>query len=59
MCVCVCVCVCGLLVDEPDPPSACNPNPCENGGSCIHEGSRYKCVCDGGFVGRNCENGKF
>ena len=39
---------------------SCNPNPCENGGTCKRndDDSGYKCQCKGGFSGTNCEDGK-
>ncbi|XP_069374181.1 uncharacterized protein [Paralichthys olivaceus] len=36
------------------PESACEPNPCQNGGSCIQGERRYRCSCPDGFTGRFC-----
>ena len=41
------------------PSDPCDPNPCQNGGSCIREGSRVKCVCADGYTGRRCESGNY
>ena len=32
----------------------CDPNPCENGGSCEDLINDYICHCTSGHVGRNC-----
>lgn len=37
------------------PDHICKPNPCHNGGSCIEEGSSYRCVCQVGNHGERCE----
>ncbi|KAM9837931.1 hyaluronan-binding protein 2 [Aulostomus maculatus] len=37
------------------PASACEPNPCQNGGSCIKGKRRLRCACPDGFTGRFCE----
>ncbi|XP_041819306.1 hyaluronan-binding protein 2-like [Chelmon rostratus] len=37
------------------PPSPCEPNPCQNGGSCSKGNSRLRCACPDGFTGRFCE----
>ena len=34
----------------------CAPKPCLNGGSCIDGINSYKCKCEPGFDGKNCEN---
>ena len=37
----------------------CDPNPCQNGGTCNDGINSYKCECVSGFNGTNCENGNF
>ena len=34
----------------------CNPNPCENGGTCSEFGNHFECSCVGDFSGQICEN---
>ncbi|XP_068707230.1 fibropellin-1-like [Montipora foliosa] len=38
----------------------CQPNPCENGGTCNrgHGGKLFECVCKEGFTGNKCEVSK-
>lgn len=38
--------------------SACVPNPCDNGGTCIKWSDSFTCTCASGYNGVNCENGK-
>ena len=39
---------------------ACDPNPCNNGGTCINAtGELYTCECAHGFFGINCANGMY
>jgi len=38
--------------EEIDP---CNPNPCQNGGTCTDTGSIAECVCIDGYTGPTCE----
>ncbi|XP_046863423.1 delta-like protein 4 [Xenia sp. Carnegie-2017] len=33
----------------------CDHSPCKNGGSCVVDGSSYKCTCPPDFIGINCE----
>lgn len=45
---------------EPEQPApgvgACNPNPCDNGGSCeVDTAGLYTCSCPSGFAGMKCE----
>ena len=42
-----------VIADEDD----CDPNPCQNGGSCIDAVGSYKCVCEDGYTGDNCQTG--
>jgi hypothetical protein len=32
----------------------CDPNPCENGGSCIFDGTNPVCFCEGDWFGPTC-----
>ncbi|XP_034070204.1 hyaluronan-binding protein 2-like [Gymnodraco acuticeps] len=41
---------CNLL-----PSSVCEPNPCQNGGSCRKGNRRLRCFCPDGYTGRFCE----
>lgn len=36
----------------------CQPDPCENNGTCIDLVNDYQCDCVAGFNGINCENSK-
>ncbi|XP_041672268.1 hyaluronan-binding protein 2-like [Cheilinus undulatus] len=38
------------------PESPCEPNPCQNGGSCIAEKRRFGCACPSGYTGRFCQS---
>ena len=42
------------------PPSACEPNPCQNDGVCTDLGGMgaYECTCSAGFKGDDCETGR-
>lgn len=33
----------------------CKPNPCQNGGTCIHGIGRYQCHCAPGYHGKQCQ----
>jgi hypothetical protein len=33
----------------------CQPNPCQNGGICIPQGTTFLCQCPPTFIGRCCE----
>ncbi|KAL3051501.1 hypothetical protein OYC64_001697 [Pagothenia borchgrevinki] len=37
------------------PSSACEPNPCQNGGSCMKRNRRLRCFCPDGYSGKFCE----
>ena len=40
-------------------PQPCDPNPCENGGTCIdNQVGGYVCKCKPGFKGRDCDEGE-
>jgi hypothetical protein len=34
---------------------SCVSDPCKNNGTCVNDGNGYKCICDEGFTGQNCE----
>ena len=33
----------------------CEPNPCQNGGTCNEIKEGYECICSSGFKGSDCE----
>ena len=33
----------------------CDPDPCQNGASCVDDIGSYRCECADGFTGLNCE----
>ncbi len=33
----------------------CKPNPCRNGGACVHTFGGFRCECPSGYIGRRCE----
>ena len=35
----------------------CDPNPCENGGTCQDDENSYTCTCVHGYDGVDCEVG--
>lgn len=39
-------------------PRECDPNPCQNGGTCVEVGDTYECTCLQGYTGTNCDTGK-
>ena len=50
--------LCGTTTTpQPPPTDECNPNPCQNGGSCFTKsnGSFKGCACLSGFGGERCE----
>lgn len=36
--------------------SDCETTPCQNGGTCLEMSHGYKCECQKGWIGRNCED---
>ncbi|XP_017260452.1 coagulation factor VII [Kryptolebias marmoratus] len=36
-------------------PDSCESGPCQNGGTCVNEGSSYTCLCLPQFTGLTCE----
>ncbi|CAJ1081013.1 hyaluronan-binding protein 2-like [Xyrichtys novacula] len=38
------------------PSSACEPNPCQNGATCVKGAKRFGCICPAGYTGRFCQN---
>ena len=39
--------------------NACRISPCKNGARCINVDSRYRCECNPGYSGFNCETGAY
>ena len=35
----------------------CSPDPCQNGGTCEDLVGSYRCDCNTGYSGTNCETG--
>ena len=46
-----------FLVEAPINP--CGPNCCQNEAACSIEGASYICLCEAGFYGNLCQNGKW
>ncbi|XP_041672264.1 hyaluronan-binding protein 2-like [Cheilinus undulatus] len=38
------------------PESPCDPNPCQNGGTCLVEKGHFGCACPSGYTGRFCQS---
>ena len=48
-----------FFVESSSSSGACDPNPCQNDGTCEDIGNgNYKCECPGVYGGDNCEKGK-
>lgn len=48
-----------FFIESSSPSGACDPNPCQNDGTCEDIGNgNYKCECPGVYGGDNCEKGK-
>ena len=43
---------------SPEDIDECSSDPCENGGSCVDQPGQYTCLCEKGFDGDLCEEGK-
>ena len=39
----------------PQKNSSCQPNPCQNGGSCVDQGDGFVCVCPPSIGGKTCQ----
>ncbi|XP_077978838.1 uncharacterized protein LOC144434258 [Glandiceps talaboti] len=39
-----------------EPVDHCDPNPCQNGGTCTNLPSSYTCECEAHYTGDNCES---
>ena len=50
---CVCKLICSVLFLYIVGP--CNPDPCQNGGTCTVNGADFFCLCDLGFIGTRCQ----
>ena len=47
----MCDCVAGLTgVNSTTDNDDCDPDPCDNNGTCIDEGNGYTCNCRAGFT---------
>lgn len=40
---------------QPNVSNPCEPNPCQNGGTCENNPNSYTCGCLAGYTGTNCE----
>lgn len=38
--------------------AACDPSPCQNGGTCVKDEQDFDCVCPEDFSGKFCHVGK-
>ena len=36
----------------------CEAKPCRNSALCLNQENKYRCICQGGFSGKNCDIGK-
>ena len=49
-------CIFNNIASSPNPPpDPCDSFPCQNEGTCSPNGDIYKCECQSGFAGDNCE----
>jgi hypothetical protein len=56
----LCICSPGYTGDLCQTPiDHCEPNPCENGGSCQNGANNFTCICPESFQGNLCDEGKF
>ena len=37
----------------------CDSNPCNNDGYCYDRENYYRCSCQGGFIGTDCDEGMY
>ena len=44
-----------MLINMIIAPNPCEPNPCQNGATCVAQGNDYTCKCKSGCSGRHCE----
>ena len=48
-----------MLFRESLDANECDPNPCQNEGSCVDGDDEYTCDCADGWTGNNCQTGSF
>ena len=53
-----CICDAGYTGDNCETNiNECDPNPCQNGGTCTDGINSYTCTCPLGYSGDDCETG--